>query len=390
MKHELPEEWEWKKLGDVADFINGRAFKPSEWEEEGKLIIRIQDLTGSISDPHFTTKVFDTKYLVVKGDLLISWSATLDAFIWQQSEAWLNQHIFKVVEKQEIVNKAFLYYFIKTEINQLKRQTHGSTMKHITKKDFESIKIPVPSLEIQHKIVTVLEKAEETIKLRAQADELTQQFLQSVFLDMFGDPINNHHHLDVGTIADLTIKTQYGTSKKANEEGNGVPILRMNNIDYNGNWDFSSLKHIELQDNEKEKYVVHKGELLFNRTNSKELVGKCAVYREDTPMAFAGYLIKILTDSRATSEFISAHLNSRYGKDYLCNMAKNIVGMANINAKEVQRIPILLPPLHLREEFCSIVDHIQKSRRYQKSSSQEISTLFDSLMQKAFTGELAS
>ena len=83
-------EWKELKLNEVAQFVNGRAFKPSEWEKKGKLIIRIQDLTGSITSPNYTTKTFEDKYLVKAGDLLISWSATLDAFIWAKEDGWLD------------------------------------------------------------------------------------------------------------------------------------------------------------------------------------------------------------------------------------------------------------------------------------------------------------
>ncbi len=207
---------------------------------------------------------------------------------------------------------------------------------------------------------------------------------------MFGDPVKNPHGFEIGEIGDLVIATQYGTSKKANEDGKGIPVLRMNNITYEGNWDLSSLKYIELNQKEMEKYLVYKGELLFNRTNSKELVGKSAVYKEEKPMAFAGYLIKLITESPATSEFIAGHLNSKYGKMYLENMAKNIVGMANINAQEVQRIPILLPSREIMEKYSIIVKQIEKTKQSQKQSSLEINNLFDALMQKAFIGELVS
>src|SRR3989344_3073579 len=120
-------EWKEVELGEVANFINGRAFKPEEWEEKGKIIIRIQDLTGSVTNPNYTTKIFDNRYLVKKGDLLISWSATLDAFIWDKEEGWLNQHIFKVEEDKKVINHKYLFYFVKRSIDLFMRDTHGST-----------------------------------------------------------------------------------------------------------------------------------------------------------------------------------------------------------------------------------------------------------------------
>src|SRR5690606_8802639 len=101
-------------------------------------------------------------------------------------------------------------------------------------------------------------------------------------------------------------------------------------------------------------YMVYKGELLFNRTNSKELVGKTAVYREEEPMAYAGYLVKLICNERANAEFISAYLNSAYGKAILFSMAKNIVGMANINAEELKKIKIYIPPKNLQDKFAEV------------------------------------
>lgn len=162
---------------------------------------------------------------------------------------------------------------------------------------------------------------------------------------MFGDPALNTKGWEKGTISDVIVKTQYGTSSKADENNGEFKILRMNNITYNGQWDFSSMKYVDLDEKEQEKYLVYKGEVLFNRTNSKELVGKTAVYKEEEPMAYAGYLVKAIPNERANGEFISTYMNSKYIKSKLLNMAKNIVGMANINAEEFKKIDIYIPPI---------------------------------------------
>ena len=288
-----------------------------------------------------------------------------------------------LVPKTEYLNPKYFYYFL----SGINIENHGYSRHY---KFLKEIKIVIPPLPTQKKIVAILEKAEKLKGWRREADELTDELLKSTFLEMFGDPVKNQNGFKLGTIADLVIKTQYGTSKKANEVGKGMPIVRMNNITYEGKWDFSSLKYIEFDENDKEKYLVNNGELLFNRTNSKELVGKSAVYKEKEPMAFAGYLVKIITDSPATSDFIAGHLNSEFGKLYLLKMAKSIVGMANINAQEVQKIPILIPPMELREKYAIIVEQIELLRGFQKQSNMEINDLSNYLMQKAFKGELVN
>lgn len=138
----------------------------------------------------------------------------------------------------------------------------------------------------------------------------------------------------------------------------------MGNITYNGQLDFTDIKYIDLSEKDKEKYLVHNGEVLFNRTNSKELVGKTAVYKEDEPMAYAGYLIKLIPNEKANGEFIAAYMNTKYIKEKLFNMAKNIVGMANINAQELKRIEIYIPPIELQNQFADFVKQVDKLKQF--------------------------
>ncbi|MYF79461.1 MAG: N-6 DNA methylase, partial [Chloroflexi bacterium] len=151
------------KLGDVAEYINGMAFKPSDWEQEGRKIIRIQNLTGTSSKYNFTTRQdILEKYVVKRGDLLISWSATIGFFIWDDDDAVLNQHIFRVAPNEAILKK-YLYY-CKDQISAaITENVHGNTMRHITKGRFENIDIPLPSLEVQREIVSEIEGYQRVI-----------------------------------------------------------------------------------------------------------------------------------------------------------------------------------------------------------------------------------
>ena len=137
------------KLGEAATFINGYHFKPSDWSTKGLEIIRIQNLTGSSNETNFFEGELNSKYSVVNGDLLISWSATLGVFEWNTGNAWLNQHIFKVVFNKKEFDKRFFKHLISQVLSEMNRQVHGSTMKHITKDRFDNIKIPYPPLETQ-------------------------------------------------------------------------------------------------------------------------------------------------------------------------------------------------------------------------------------------------
>jgi|694.fasta_scaffold149262_2 type I restriction enzyme S subunit len=199
--------WEKVKLGDTATFINGYPFKPEEWSQSGKKIIRIQNLTKSTSTDanRFQGKIPE-KYLVKKGDLLISWSATIGVFEWHEDDAWLNQHIFKVVFDKRKIDKTYFKFLIGAKLNELERQVHGATMKHITKGKFDNIEVPLPPLDIQELIANTLEKADA---LRQKDQELLQKYdelANAIFYDMFGDPVRNekgweiHKFGQVGTL----------------------------------------------------------------------------------------------------------------------------------------------------------------------------------------------
>ena len=164
---EIPESWEWCRVGTVAEYVNGLAFKPEDWETSGLPIIRIQNLTDYNKPLNYTTKKFDDKFKVENGDLLFSWSATLDSFIWKGQTAWLNQHIFKVNPRVGIF-KGYLYYALKAIVSNLSDITHGLTMKHLTRGVFENYSFPLPPLAEQKRIVAKIEQLMKEIdKLKA-------------------------------------------------------------------------------------------------------------------------------------------------------------------------------------------------------------------------------
>ncbi|TOB37490.1 restriction endonuclease subunit S, partial [Vibrio parahaemolyticus] len=179
---------------------------------------------------------------------------------------------------------------------QLERYVEGAGVPTLNRNLVHDELVPLPPLAEQKRIAAILDKADAIRQKRKQAIDLADEFLRSVFLDMFGDPVTNPKGWEVGTIRDLVSSVNYGSSAKASETDGEFPILRMGNITYEGKWNFTDLKYIDLNDKDQIKYLAHRNDLLFNRTNSKELVGKTAVFDEDDPMAIAGYLIRVRTN----------------------------------------------------------------------------------------------
>ena len=148
--------------------------------------------------------------------------------------------------------------------------------------------------------------------------------------------------------------------------------------------DLTDLKYIDVPESELDKCTVKKGDVLFNRTNSKELVGKTCVYNLDETMVIAGYIIRVRVNNRVLPEYLSAVLNSSYGKKTLAEMCKAIVGQANINAQELQNIQIVIPPLELQYEFLKVIQKIEKINLPISRSLEKLQTLKKALMQEYF------
>ena len=157
-------EWPMVELGEIAEYVNGFAFKPEDWHGSGTPIVRIQNLTGSSGSSINRTERKDIpqRYIIENGDLLISWSATIGFYIWDGGTAYLNQHIFKVLPKENLL-KEYLYYLRSQIVQEIKRKVHGNTMTHITKGTFNSIKIPLPPLSTQKQLITEIEAEQKAV-----------------------------------------------------------------------------------------------------------------------------------------------------------------------------------------------------------------------------------
>ena len=392
---------EYINLGETCNIKSSKRIYQSEYCDNGIPFYRGKEISQLQRGEDIDVELFISKerfrdirekYGVInKGDLLITSVGTIgNTWVSDGREFYYKDGNITQIEKNDSINTRFISYLFKSDIvkRQYLRGTSGTAQVALTIEKLNNLQIPKIDLRIQNKIVAVLDRAQELIDKRKAQIEALDQLVKSQFIEMFGDPVSNPKGWEKGKISDIVIKTQYGTSNKADDENGEFKILRMGNITYAGEFDFSSMKYIDLDEKEQEKYLVYKGEVLFNRTNSKELVGKTAVYKEDEPMAYAGYLVKAIPNERATGEFIAAYMNTKYIKAKLLNMAKNIVGMANINAEEFKKIDIYIPPIELQNDYINFVKQVDKLKFEMEKSLRELEDNFNSLMQRAFNGEL--
>ncbi len=393
--------WPTVKLGDVCHFVRGpfggslkKDFFVSDgyavYEQQHAINNQFNEIRYFIDQNKFVEM---KRFELLTGDLIMSCSGTMGrvAIVPENIQIGIiNQALLKLTPSSKLdIN--YLKYWMESETFQflLAEKTNGAAIKNVPSvKVLKELEIPLPPLPEQKRIADILDKADNLRQKRQRAIDLADEFLRSVFLDMFGDPSNNLKNLPVGTIRDLLSEAKYGTSAKASETVGKYPVLRMGNITYKGNWNLDSLKYVDLSEQDQVKYLAQAGDIVFNRTNSRELVGKTAVYNFDYPMALAGYLIRSRVNEKGNPYYISAYLNSKHGKETLMHMCKSIVGMANINAQEMQDIKILIPTIELQNRYQEIELAVHERLKKIQLSFSELNLLFNSLSKKAFAGEL--
>ena len=282
----------------------------------------------------------------------------------------------------------WLYYFTVWPgfRKDAERNMTGSAGQKRVPKDFlEKYDLFVPPLEMQRLQVQQLDSIKGLIDLRKSQLSYCDHLIKARFVEMFGTYPANEKDWPTGAIRDLVTDVRYGSSRKAAEGDSGrYPYLRMNNITYGGELDLTDVKTIDIPEEELDKCSVRYGDLLFNRTNSKELVGKTCVYNREELMVLAGFVVRVRLNEKALPEFVSAFLNSDFSKKMLLGMCKAAIGQANINAQELQSIGIYIPPLDMQKTFVEFVAQINKTKSVIQKSLDETQILFDSLMHRYF------
>ena len=381
------------KLGEVCEILNGFAFKSENYVGSGIRVIRISNVQkGYIEDnaPAFyplETKGLE-KYMLEEGDLLISLTGNVGRVAILEKEfmpAALNQRVSCLRLKTDKLSKRYLFHVLNSDFfeKQCIQYSKGVAQKNMSTAWLKDYEILLYSKEQQELIADILDKMHLIKKLRYYELQKLDELVKARFVEMFGDPIENQKNWQVVKLRDIVTDVRYGTSKPA-VEGGKYPYLRMNNLTVDGALDLSDLKYIDIPDNEIEKCVVRKGDILFNRTNSIDLIGKTAVFNLLDDMVIAGYIIRIRLNNQILPGVFSQFMNLEAMKKILRGMAKGAVNQANINAQELQSIKVYIPDMELQKQYVKFLEEIDKSRsRIQKSleASQE---LFDSLMQEYF------
>ena len=293
----MKEGWEYKKLGEIGQIVTGntpstrnsknystadRCFiKPSDIGKDGITIIKDSEF-------YISECAYDNSRKLPKGSVLTTCIGIIGKIGILDIDAACNQQINAIIPNDDVISR-FIAYNLLSQRQSLEKIANAPIVPIINKGTFSNVKIAIPSLKLQQQIVSELDLLSGVIeKQKAQLEEL-DKLAQSIFYDMFGDPVTNEKGWEMKKLGEECEDMKYGTSRPACENGR-YKYLRMGNITLDGHLDLADLKTIDIPEEEVEKCIVRYGDILFNRTNSHELIGKTCMFDLDEPMIIAGYI----------------------------------------------------------------------------------------------------
>lgn len=287
----------------------------------------------------------------------------------------------------------YLFYFTTTQdfIGILTSKVRGAHYPAISDGDIKGIDLPLPVLSEQRRVVEILEQADALRKKRAEADAKTARILPALFYKMFGDPATNPKEWEVVELDDVIADTRNGLYKPSKFYGSGIGILKMFNIK-DGELNLSRIDLIEVTHKEFETHQLIPGDILINRVNTPELVGKCAVITDEAGKAvFESKNIRIRVKSdRVTPEYVATYINSPFGHAALRSCVKHAIGMATINNTDLRKTPTPLPPLELQRQWADTVIHVRSLQKAAVATGKNLDLLFQNLLFQAFTGDFTA
>lgn len=398
-------------LSDLADYVNGFAFKPSDWKEEGTKIIRIEQLNNPKGRYDYYDGIVQNCNAIDNEDLIFSWSATLKVVIWKYGKGVLNQHLFKVLPYNN-TNKYFLFHLLDYNMDKLSESSHGSTMKHIKREELDKyiVIVPVDKTE-QEKIAkilstcdSVIEKTEETIEKYKQikvgmmqdlftrgldeSGKLRPKYQDAPELYKYSEELDRYIPKDweVFQMSNLG-EFKNGLNKEKKYFGYGTKFVNI--IDaYKENLDIFALELVETNNNDRLIYSLNKGDLIFVRSSVKpEGVGYNTIFMgANEPIVYCGFMIRfrLFDTSNVNPEYINYYYRTELFRKKLISKS-TVSANTNINQESLNELYTVLPKKGEQNKIVEIIKQINKKIYLEQQYLSKYKQIKQGLMKKLLT-----
>lgn len=392
--------WPLVKLADIANVVNGATPKKrSEYYDGDVPFVTPGDLgetSGIISTSRtLTQEGADSVRSIPAGSVMVCCiGATIGKVGIAEKTVVTNQQINSLVVDERKAFPKYVYYYCATLKEKLKAASSSTTMPIVNKSNFSQFEIPLPPLEEQKRIAAILDKADAIRQKRKQAIDLADEFLRIVFLDMFGDPVTNPKGWEERKLITGLSKVQSGWSAKGESypcASNELGVLKVSAVT-SGYFKEHENKFVsrEIVPEGKSLLFPKKGDLLFSRANTRELVAAtCIVTRDYDNVFLPDKLWKVEPNEYLMPEFLHMLIQQPRFKERLTSQATGSSGsMLNISKSKFEQTISIFPSTEEQIKFKDIYWKVMKSLASLETSETKVGDFFNSLSQKAFSGQL--
>lgn len=418
-------EWDTVRLGDVSQMRFEVVPEQELQTGETQMLDRISFDEGKVfSGKRTVTRM--TQYRARPNDIVVSKINARKRAIGivpAGNNIGITIHFRALIPDTRKIDTKFLWLALRNPFctNQFDVETGGIGKGEISEERLLNIRVPFPPIDEQKRIVAAWQQAQvKAVKAQERVEQVEQESEARFYIDLGLNPPKKtsrlktfavwwkdferwsvsysqaaqsgeditHGKYPIHELGSLLEFVQYGTSEKANTKEGGTPVIRMNNI-YDGVLDLSDLKYVKLNERDRERLLLKENDILFNRTNSKELVGKCAVFHEREEYVFASYLIRVRPNPKiAVSDFISYVINSSIGRQQINAISRQIIGQANVNSEELRSLQIPLPPLNIQKEIMRRVEEGRSKIQKEQEAAAKVAEESASEVEKMILGLL--
>lgn len=375
------------KLGDAIDILSGFAYPAELFNDDvGIPVIRIRDVVRGFSETRYSGPV-EQSYVINNGEILIGMDGNFNAARWCGGPALLNQRVCRVKARPNVLDEGYLFHLLPRALKKIEDSTAFVTVKHLSVKGIRDIDVDLPPLAEQRRIAAILDQADALRAKRREALEQLDSLTQSIFIEMFGDPVENPKNFSVKRLIDVIDSTRpitYGILMPGDDVDVGVKYVRVVDMK-RGGIELSGIRKTTPEISSAfRRSVLTSGDLLMSIRGH---VGRLAMVPPELNDANITQDTVRLAVSGASPVYVREYLRSLGIQRW---MAKHTKGMAvrGINLGDLKSMPITLPPRHQQDDFAERANALENLTAVQRKSFAEFDTLFASLQYRAFRGEL--